>query len=96
MLTTSTLFLISAVFTGSFAFALMIGGFMAFQEFNPSDKRKLSIIELADGFLLSSFFTAIFRVIANWDEKKEGRLFIYFGVILTLVTIVLIHFVKFG
>ena len=93
---TSIIFFILAIFTGSIALALLIGGVMSFQNLNYLNPRKPSYIEIADGLLFSSFFTAIFNVFANWNQKKEGRIFIYWSVILIGITVVLFHFVKFN
>ncbi len=91
----SIIFLIFSIFTGSIALALLIGGVMSFQNLNNLEQRKPSYIEMADGLLFSSFFTAIFNVFANWNQWREGRIFIYWSGILIGITVVLFHFVKF-
>jgi hypothetical protein len=87
--------LILAVLSGSIALSLLIGGVIAFQNFDLSEKRKISFAELADGLLFSSFFTAIYRVFENWDKNKEGRQYLYGCIIFTIITIGLFYFVDF-
>ncbi len=89
------IFLVLAVLSGSIALSLLIGGVMAFQNFDLSEKRKVSIAELADGLLFSSFFTMIYRVFENWNKNKEGRQYLYGCVLFTIIMIGLLYFVNF-
>jgi hypothetical protein len=89
------IFLVLAVLSGSIALSLLIGGVLAFQNLDFSEKKKITLAEFADGLFFSSFFTAIYRVFKNWEKKKEERQYLYGCMLFTVITIVLSYFINF-
>ena len=89
------IFLIMAILSGSIALTLLVGGVMAFQNYDLSEKRKVSLIKIADVFIFSGIFTMIYNVGANWGKIKEGRNYFYGCAIFSLMTVVFAYFVNF-
>ena len=86
--------LILAILSGSIALTLMIGGVIAFQNIDFSEKRKMHFLELADGLIFSSFFTTIYRVFENWDKNRDGRQYIYGSILFTTIAVSLLFIMK--
>ncbi len=84
-----------SILSTSIAQSLLIGGIVAFQNHEISEKRKISFIELTDGLFFSSFFTAVFRVFINWHTNKAGRQYLYGSALFAVITIGLTYFVEF-
>ncbi|MFZ2632086.1 MAG: hypothetical protein WA081_20650 [Desulfosalsimonadaceae bacterium] len=69
---------------------------MAFQNFDFTEKRKVSVMELADGLIFNSLFTTIFRVFENWEKNRAGRQYLYGCIFFAAITIGLAYLVDFG
>ena len=79
------IYLIAAVFSGSIALAIWIGGIMSFQSFDH--ERRITLTEMADMLIFSHIFTTIVMGVEGWSKNEEGRYFIYGGILFSTVTV---------